>query len=270
MNLGTRSKFSLCQLLSQFERDELVLLLGKYGLSTDELQHGWVGASTAAAIRDTIVSAAPGPVGEMVQGVARTRHSMRAKVAPRYRFDERWQDLCRCLELDGYGLVGDEFAPIEPVIEGASTAEDDLTRELGHSGLPEVPEIERVLNSSADAFRSGDYNGCLTNARVALQTMATAIAKARCITHPGNFDANKWGQVASYLRTSGFIDRPEEDGLTGVFSFLSPGAHLPVGFTQEEFTRLGRSLAVSFCYFLAKRLNAGGSLSSNAVLARGE
>jgi hypothetical protein len=100
------------------------------------------------------------------------------------------------------------------------------------------------------------FNGCLTNARVALQTLATAIAKARATSHPGSFDEAKWGQVIAYLQKSGFIKQHQEDGLTGVFSFLSQGAHVPIGFTEEEFTRLGRSLAVSFCYFLVKTLNA--------------
>jgi hypothetical protein len=188
---------------------------------------------------------------------------MRSRVSPRYSFDERWQDLSRCLQLDGYGLARneygqelDQFAPIEPIIDGATGVEDDLTRELGRSGLSEAEEILRVLDASAASFRGGDFNGCLTNARVALQTLATAIAKARRSSHPGNFDEAKWGQVAAYLRKSSFIKQHEEDGLTGVFSFLSQGAHVPIGFTEKEFTRLGRSLAVSFCYFLTKRLNA--------------
>jgi hypothetical protein len=129
---------------------------------------------------------------------------MRSSVSPRYKFDERWQDFSRCLQLDGYGLVRDEygrdldqFAPIEPIIDGAGGVEDDLTRELGRSGLSEAQEILRVLEASAASFRGGDFNGCLTNARVALQTLATAIAKARHASHPGNFDETKWGQVAA-------------------------------------------------------------------------
>jgi hypothetical protein len=94
---------------------------------------------------------------------------------------------------------------------------------------------------------------------VALQTLATAIAKARSARYPGNFDETKWGQAAVYLRKSGFIKQHEEGGLTGVFSFLSQGAHTPIGFTEEEFTRLGRSLTVSFCYFLVKTWNASDS-----------
>ena len=60
------------------------------------------------------------------------------------------------------------------------------------------------------------------------------------------------GQVAAYLRTSGFLTKAEEDGLTGVFSFVSAGAHTLLGQSEEEMTRLGRSMVVSMCYFLAK------------------
>jgi hypothetical protein len=263
MDVSARSKFSLCQFLLLFERDEIVLLLGKYGLPIEQLQSRWGAINPAAAIREAIISAAPLPLSELVQEITRTRRTMRSRVSPRYSFDERWQDLSRCLQLDGYGLARneygqelDQFAPIEPIIDGATGVEDDLTRELGRSGLSEAEEILRVLDASAASFRGGDFNGCLTNARVALQTLATAIAKARRSSHPGNFDEAKWGQVAAYLRKSSFIKQHEEDGLTGVFSFLSQGAHVPIGFTEEEFTRLGRSLAVSFCYFLTKRLNA--------------
>ena len=57
---------------------------------------------------------------------------MRTGVSPRRRFDERWQDLRLCLELDGYARERNEYdieldrlVPIEPIIEGADTVEDD-------------------------------------------------------------------------------------------------------------------------------------------------
>ena len=113
------------------------------------------------------------------------------------------------------------------------------------------------MENSATAFRRSppDYNGCLSNARVALQTLATAIANVRTTTHPGSFDETKWGQILAYLRTSGLITKSEEEGLAGVSSFVSPGAHTPVGISEEEFARLGRSLVASMCYFLVKRYN---------------
>jgi hypothetical protein len=56
-----------------------------------------------------------------------------------------------------------------------------------------------------------------------------------------------------YRRTSGFVTGKEEEGLARVFSFISPGAHVYVGNEEEEMTRLGRSLALSMCYFLVKK-----------------
>lgn len=264
MNLSRRSKLSLCQFLALFERDDLVLLFDKYELPTDELESRWRGQSVTALLKEAILQASASQLGELVQELARAGNSMRAEISPRYRFDERWDDLLLCLKLDGYAKERNEydrelgrFVPVEPVLEGAAVVEDDLTRELRRSGLSDIEGIFEVLESSASAFRRSDFNGCLSNARVALQTLATSIARARTQDYPGNFDDNKWGQVIAYLRSSGFITEKQEEGLTGVFSFISPGSHSPIGFSEEEFARLGRSLAVSICYFLAKRLNAG-------------
>ena len=85
--------------------------------------------------------------------------------------------------------------------------------------------------------------------------MATAIAEARRAKQGGNFDASSWGQVLAYLRTSGLITEQEETGISGVFTFVSPGAHTLVGLTEREMARLGRSLIAHMCYFLVKRFN---------------
>jgi hypothetical protein len=124
--------------------------------------------------------------------------------------------------------------------------------------LPEAEEIVRLLEGSASAFRQAqpDYNACLSNARVALETLGRAIAISRRTKYPGSFDEVKWGQVLAYLRTSGFFAKNEEEGIAGVYGFISPGAHTPVGLTQEEMVRLGRSLMASVSYFLIKLYNA--------------
>ena len=101
MNLGRRSRLSLCQFLTLFGRGELVLLLGKYGFPTDELENEWAGASIAGALKDVVVPASASQLEGLVQELARTRDSMRTGISPRYRFDERWTDLRLCLELDG-------------------------------------------------------------------------------------------------------------------------------------------------------------------------
>jgi hypothetical protein len=47
----------------------------------------------------------------------------------------------------------------------------------------------------------------------------------------------------------------EERGIAGVHRFVSPGAHRHVALSDQEMTRLGRSLIISICYFLIKEHN---------------
>ena len=155
-------------------------------------------------------------------------------------------------------MNGNNLLPVDPTIEGTITWEDDLSQELSRSGLQQAGEILRVMQASGEAFRRmpPDYNACLSNARVTLETLARDIAKSRQSRHPGSFDETRWGQVVAYLRTSGLISVQEEEGITGVFTFVSPGAHAPVGLDESEMARLGRSLVASMCYFLVKRHNS--------------
>ena len=74
-------------------------------------------------------------------------------------------------------------------------------------------------------------------------------------SRPQDLDESKWGQVLLHLRTSGFITKKEEQGISGVFSFVSPGSHVRIGLSEAEMTRLGRNLVTSMCYFLIKRFN---------------
>lgn len=270
MNLSKRSKLSLCQFLILFERGEPVTLLDKYDFFEDEWEYQNVSQyetqdELARQLRKVVLRASPEQLGNLLEEMARTQDSLRSLVTPRYRFDERWDDLLTCLQMDGYvlkteykgGVQCNTFVPIDPAIEGAEPVENDLARELRASGLSEAEKIIRTLENSADAFRRADpdFNACLANARVALQTLATSIATVRTTSHPGKFDPTKWGQVVAYLRTSGFISEAEEKGLGGVFGFISPGAHTPIGLTEQELARLGRSLAASMCYFMVKKFN---------------
>ena len=57
----------------------------------------------------------------------------------------------------------------------------------------------------------------------------------------------------AHLRKQEFFSIEEERGLVGVYAFLSPGAHRPIGLTAEEACRLGRLMALSICCYLVKR-----------------
>jgi hypothetical protein len=123
--------------------------------------------------------------------------------------------------------------------------------------LENSEELIRLINESSEAFRKTppDFNGCLNKVRVAIQTLVTSIAKARLSQYSASFDLSKWGEVLAYLQRTNFITKQEEEGISGAFTFVSPGAHRPIGFSEEEMARLGRNLIISMCYFLIKLCN---------------
>lgn len=204
-----------------------------------------------------LTSATPNQIESLMAEVVRTQGSFRNNVSPRYVYDERWEDVRVCLQLDGYIIDQNQLRTIEPVVDGTIAPEDDLIAELRRSGLGEAQDVAASLERSAEDFRRSpaDLNGALTNARVALQTLATAVSRTRAASRPVGFDESKWGQVIAHLRTSGAISEEEEKGLAGVFTFVSPGAHTPVGLSETEMVRLGRSFVIGMCYFLVKRHN---------------
>ncbi len=254
--LSRRTKLSLCQYLLLQEGAFLNVLLQKHGLPTVEIRYG----HRDDRFRSDLLTAPEDGLQSLLEEIVRTQGDLRYRVQPRYRYDERWDDLIRCLALDGYQVDVHQrmLTPIDPTIEGSIQADDALSQELKRSALPPTEEILALMEKSAQAFRQTppDHNAALANARVALETLARAIAKARLARRPGSFDETKWGQVLTYLRTSGLISDKAEQGLAGVYSFVSPGAHTPIGLTDEEMVRLGRSLVASMCYFLAKLHNS--------------
>jgi hypothetical protein len=245
MPLSRRSRLSLAQYLTLQPDDPLDVLLKKY-----DLPHGWPPSEN---IGQLCTQAEEHALLAVLDEVSRTSGDLRSHVNPKYQYDERASDLVRCLELDGYRLTRDGLQQIEPTLEGQVVYEDDLSRALRACNLPEAGEVQAALDQSAEAFRRQpqDFNASLTLARIALQTLATSIATTRAEGAVG-FDPTKWGQVVANLRTSGFITEPEEKGLAGVFTFVSPGAHQHIAVSQEEMTRLGRSMVISMCYFLVK------------------
>jgi hypothetical protein len=235
----------MAQFLVLQPEETLDILLNKYNLS-----HGW---PPSESIGHVCTRGDERRMLALLDEVARTSVDLRSRVNSRDRYNERASDLSRCLELDGYRMAHDGLQQIEPMLEGQVVYEDDLSRALATCNLPDAQAVQAALDQSADAFRRQppDFNASLTNARLALQTLATSIATRRAGGAVG-FDPSKWGQVVANLRTSGFITEAEEKGLAGVFSFVSPGAHQHIASSEQEMTRLGRSMVISMCYFLVK------------------
>jgi len=249
-----RSLASLAQVLELFDAQFAVVLFEKHGLRLS-IEGGVVLLATHTALRSQRDS--PG-VFALLDEIVRTSGDLRNRVTPRYRFDERYEDLSRCLLLDGYKIEGRKLVPLDPSISDTPPIEDDLTKALAATDLDANQVIAGKLTDSAQAFRRAppDYNACMNNARVALESLAREIARRLSSTDPQPYDSTKWGSIVGFLRAQQFLSVEEEQGLAGVYRFLSPGSHRPLGLTEAEASRLGRSLALSMCWYLVRRYSA--------------
>jgi len=257
--ISNRTRSSLCLYLSLHNPADVRMFLDRYGIAMENLliQGMTFTPYVTDALRYSIFSATSEQLLDFLEGLVKTSGDLRSRISPRYRHDERWEDLFRCLLLDGYRVEGEKLILLDTSIDGVEPLEDDLTSELNRSGLESVTELLRIIDKSAEDFRKmpPDYNGCLTNARITLETITKVIAKARDIVKFNSLDEIKWGSVLEKLSTSGFITKKDEEGLSGVYSFISQGAHRPVGLSEQEIARLGRNLTLSMCYFLVKLHN---------------
>ena len=248
--IGHRTRASLAQFLSQQDHACIAILLSKHGA-----QH--IGFSYGSAfplellnfVRDLGDQAVLAVLAEVVA----TQSDLRFHVSPKVRFDERLHDLLQCLAMDGYRVEGKSLRQVDPSITDAPPIEDDLVRALLDSGAPCREIIVSKINDSAQSFRDQppDYNASLTNARIALETLARDVAQALLQPNePPPYDPDKWGSLLTFMRQRGEISLEEERGLAGVYGFVSPGAHRPVGIPEEQMTRLGRTFVLNMCWFL--------------------
>jgi hypothetical protein len=255
MPLSIRSMLSFAQLLGLLPNEQLAILFPKHGLYAppdhQKLQYLARGMPQLEEAK----------LWALLEEVLRTSGTLRsAYPSSKWHYDERMQDFELCAALDGYrlepsslngGSKSYKLVATEPALEGTVAVEDDLTAALRASNLPDTENILALLNNSANAFKNQppDYNACLAEARTALETLGISIARVRLGAPAG------WGQALLFLRTSGLLTPEEEKGIAGVYGFVSFGAHQHVALSEQEMTRLGRSLIISICYFLVREHN---------------
>lgn len=259
--IGSRTQRSLAQFLELQGVETIRVLLDKHGIPSYHVSaSGQYAGGVLSALVEVLEDAEESNAIGLISEIALTQGDLRYRVNPRYRFDERWTDLQSCLLLDGYLLEERDFRPIDPSIEGVSPIEDDFVREIRESGLLDTDNVIDRLRQSGESFRAPtpDYNASLTDARIALETLARTIAEARSIGDSPDHDPKKWGSVIRFLKEAELFEEEVERALVGVYGFLSLGAHRPIGLTEAEATRLGRNLAMSMGWFLVKQHSAVG------------
>lgn len=249
MVLTKRTKLSLCQLLSLVHQSAALVLFEKHDIFIDRFD--------LENIRNSLLDADDTTIGRLINELVGTRGYLKKNITTVYVFEERWADFAKCLMLDGYRLEQNNIVRIEPLIESGEPMEDDLTEELQESSLESSETIKSLIKNSAEEFKKPTpdyYNGCLTYSRVALETLVREIAIQKSFNVHVN-DTKVWGNSLRHLKETSFFNEKEEGAVASIYTFISEGAHKPLGFTDEEFVRFGRNLAISACYFIVKKLN---------------
>lgn len=249
MQFSRRTKFSLAQFLSVVDRPIVYLLFEKFGFKPQSV-------SSPIDIGNEIISAKDSVLSDLLIEVIQTSRTLRSQTSPKYRFDDQYSVMKKSLLLDGYLVENESIIALDPNFVGHEPVEDALLKELNNFTLQNKEDIKLAVKASADDFIKikPDYNGSLTNIRIALETLIREIALDKEFTTTKS--GNTWGPSLGYLKVCGFIDKKDEDALSSVFTFISNGAHIPLGFSQEEFVRLGRNMCYSMCYFVIKMYNA--------------
>ncbi|MBF0308257.1 MAG: hypothetical protein HQL56_01850 [Magnetococcales bacterium] len=243
MRLSKRSKMSLVQFFLRFNRHEQQILFEKH-----DIHDVWYSFDV---IRESLESASEESITSLLDEMCRTPVSMRRCMDDDIYF-ERWGDLCRNLELDGYirridewGHPSGPFIANDPAPAGQEPLEDLLTVEFDESHLNGAEDILGLLSKSAKAYVRGDHNAALVNARIALESTARALADS-----PTSPDSIKWGSILCDLKRRDMITDEHEKALAGVYGILSKAAHHHM--TEQEYARFGRSLACSMIFFLLR------------------
>jgi len=240
--LTNRTKISLTQYLDLQEYQYLNLLFEKYSLYSNCIN--------IKDVKDTLTNSSS-DISLLISEIVLTRQALKENVKSKTSFNERWDDLVKCLLLDGYNIENNSLISIEPIIDGIIAIEDELNNQIISSSLTQKNDIIKFINESAEAFKqlTPDYNQCLSKARLSVETIVRNIA-----TEIDSVNDN-WGKSLGKLYTDGFFEKKEEESISATYTFISDGSHIPLGFTNEEYARYARNLILSVCYYIIKKYN---------------
>lgn len=249
MILSNRTKISLSQFLQMFGIPHINELFDKYDIES---------ISYKSYISYRIKQTDSDKISELVREIISTSCSLNNR---EYLcnfhdnwggFEQRLNDLSKCLFLDGYKAVKDKLIKIEPNIEGVIAFDDELTNELRSCGLSSRQDIIDCIENSAKHFRNGEFDSCLSQARVALETLVRKIASEK-------FGKDGDWQGAISVLEGNALNEKEKWLIKNTYSFISEACHNPLN--DEEYARFGRNLAISMCYYLSKKYLTSSQLA---------
>jgi len=205
-----------------------------------------------------VASAPPEKLKAMLTEILANNKILRSEAPVKHVFVSGVEELARWVLHDGWIVENGTLVRVTPAAEEATGIRDKFLQDIQMSGLDEDSAIEKAVEDSSKNFvaEPPDFNGSTTNVRIALETVARRAARTTAKKLGGGYPEDSWGKALQFLRSSGVIELSEEEILARVYSFISPGAHVPKGFTAEEWARLARTFGLSSAYFLLKKYEA--------------
>lgn len=213
-----------------------------------------LGVSQVPSFLPVLASAPPEALKAMLTELLANNKLLYAAAPVKHVFKNGIEELERWALHDGWIVENGTLVRVTPAAEEATGIRDKFLQDIATSGLDVDSAIKTAVENSSKDFvaEPPDFNGSTTKVRIALETVArraaAAIAKKK-----GGYPEDSWGKALRFLRSAGVIEPQEEEILAQVYTFISPGAHVPKGVTAEEWARLARTFGLSSAYFLLRK-----------------
>ena len=205
-----------------------------------------------------VASAPPEALKNMLTEILANNKILYSEAPVKHVFKSGVEELERWALHDGWIVENSALVRVTPAAEEITGIRDKFLQDVHSSGLDDDGAINKAVEDSSKDFvaEAPDFNGSTTNVRIALETVARRAAIATAKMKGGGYPEDSWGKALNFLRSTGVIELPEEEILARVYTFISPGAHVPKGITEEEWARLARTFGLSSAYFLLKKYEA--------------
>lgn len=223
--------------------------------ATETFLYKHLGVTHVTSVLSELSSAPPNAAKAMLSEILANNKVLYGAASVKHVFTSAVEDLSRWALHDGWVVENGTLVRITPAAEETTGIRDKFLDDVQASGLDHDNAIRIAVEDSAKNFVAAppDFNGSVTKVRIALETVARRAAMAIAKKKGGTYPNDSWGNALQFLRAANVIEPQEEEILARVYTFISPGAHVPKGVTAEEWARLARTFGLSSTYFLLKK-----------------
>jgi len=217
-----------------------------------------LGISNVLSLVSALANASDNELRAMATELIVNNPLIRATAPVKWVFEAGVTDLERWVFHDGWIVEEGGLVRLTPAAEEITGVRDKLIEDLASSGIDSDGSIREALENSSKDFNAQppDFNGSITKVRITLESIARRAAQSLAAKQQHVYEQDSWGKALQLLRSLGAIEQNEEDILARIYTFISPGTHVPKGVTEEEWARLARTFGLSSAYFLLHKYMA--------------